>query len=443
MKLELPEYINAVIDTLEENGYEAYAVGGCVRDMLMDRIPHDFDVCTSALPSEIKSCFDGEKIVPTGEKHGTVTLIGEEPIEITTFRTDGDYTDGRHPDSVTFIRSIEGDLARRDFTVNAMAYSEKRGLIDLYGGTDDLKKGVIRCVGEPGARFHEDALRILRALRFASVYGFSIEDKTSDAIHSCRELLRNISAERINSEMTKLLCGKDAAKILRHYADVISVFIPEILPAIAFEQHSVHHHLDVWEHTLAVLDASENIPLMRWISLLHDLGKPDCCVIDEHGCKHFWGHPALGEKMARDILKRLKNDNRTVDAVCNVIKHHDDYFVGGRIEMRKYIARLGKDTADLVLRFRVFDTKGQSPDTREQKLADLKRARELYDSVIRDGDCTSVSDLAVNGSDLIAAGIPEGKEIKNALSFLLDAVMSDQCRNDRDELINYVKGHKN
>ena len=443
MKIKLPAYINSVIDTLEANGYEAYAVGGCVRDMLTGRIPHDFDVCTSALPSEIKSCFGGEKIIPTGEKHGTVTLIGKESIEITTFRTDGDYTDGRHPDSVIFIRSLEGDLARRDFTVNAMAYSEKRGLIDLYGGTEDLKKGVIRCVGEPEARFHEDALRILRALRFASVYGFSIEDKTSDAVHLCRELLRKVSAERINSEMTKLLCGKDAAKIIRDYSDVTAVFIPEILPAIGFEQYSVHHHLDVWEHTLAVLDASENTPLMRWTALLHDLGKPACCVIDEQGYGHFRGHPAIGEKMAENILKRLKNDNRTVNAVCGVIKHHDDYFVGGRIEMRKYIARMGKDTADLVLRFRVFDTQGQAPDTREQKFADLKRARELYDSVIRDGDCTSVSDLAVNGSDLIAAGIPEGIEIKNTLSFLLDAVMSDKCKNDRDELINYMKGRKN
>ena len=443
MKIKLPAYINTVIDTLEANGYEAYAVGGCVRDILMGRTPHDFDVCTSALPSEIKSCFDGEKVIPTGEKHGTVTLIGKEPVEITTFRTDGDYTDGRHPDSVTFIRNIEGDLARRDFTVNAMAYSEKRGLIDLYGGAEDLKNGVIRCVGEPEARFQEDALRILRALRFASVYGFSIEDETSASIHLCRELLRKVSAERINSEITKLLCGKDAAKIIRAYSDVIAVFIPEILPAIGFEQYSIHHHLDVWEHTLAVLDASENTPLMRWAALLHDIGKPVCFTTDDLGRRHFKGHPAVGEKLARDILKRLKNDNRTVDTVCDVIKHHDDYFTGGRVEMRKYISRLGKDTADLVLRFRVFDTQGQAPDTREQKFADLKRARELYDSVISDGDCTSVSDLAVNGSDLISEGIPEGIEIKNALAFLLDAVMSDKCGNDKDELISYLKGDNN
>lgn len=442
MELQLPQYINDIIERLEACGHEAYAVGGCVRDMLLGIEPHDYDVCTSALPDETESCFADMRVILTGKKHGTVTVLSEQPVEITTYRTDGDYTDGRHPDSVTFVPDIAGDLARRDFTVNAMAFSEKRGFVDLFGGRKDLEAGTIRCVGDPSVRFSEDALRILRALRFASTYGFIIENETSRAIHDMKDSLSAVSAERIFEETTKLLLGVSAADILRGYADVLCVYIPEIKPTVGFAQQTRHHHLDVWEHTLCALDVCRRERVMRWAALLHDVGKPACFTKDQAG-GHFHGHPAVSERIARDILTRLHCDGKTMRSVCSLIRNHDDYFRGGRIEMRKYISRLGEELAGLVLEFRVYDCIAQSPVTREQKLKDLEAARELYDRVIAEKDCTSLSSLDVNGDDIVDHGIEPGKRVKEALETLLDAVMSDNCPNEKQALINYLDNNFN
>ena len=442
MDIRLPQYINDVIDRLESCGYEAYAVGGCVRDMLLGITPHDYDVCTSAPPDETERVFAGMRVVPTGKKHGTVTLISDQPVEITTYRTDGEYSDGRHPDSVTFVSDIAGDLARRDFTVNAMAYSERRGLVDLYGGREDLASGIIRCVGDPVKRFSEDALRILRALRFSSTYGFDIDGDTSRAIHGMKESLSLVSVERIYEETTKLLLGKNTAKILGEYADVVGVYIPEIKPMIGFDQRTFHHHLDVWEHTLCVIGNSRPDKILRWAALFHDSAKPACFTVDERG-GHFFGHPAAGAEIAKTVLTRLHSDGDTIRSVCTLIKNHDNYFSGGRVEMRKYISGMGGELARLVLEFRVYDSMAQSPETRREKLDALKRARELYDLVISEGDCTSLPSLAVNGNDLTAHGIDEGKRVKEALMYLLNAVMEDRCANAREELLEYLDANFN
>jgi len=437
MEIRLPPYINETIDRLESHGYEAFAVGGCVRDMLLGLVPHDYDICTSASPDETIECFADMRVIPTGVKHGTVTLLSERPIEITAYREDGSYTDCRHPDSVKFLKDISGDLARRDFTVNAMAYSEKRGLVDLYGGREDLQAGLIRCVGDPCKRFGEDALRIIRAMRFSATYGFEIEKETSRAAHELASTLNSVSVERIFSEFTKLICGKNAPSVLREYPDIVSVFIPEISGAIGFVQHTPHHYLDVWEHTLAVLDAARKDTVMCWAALLHDMAKPDCFTLDANGRGHFYGHPAAGALKAEKILERLHSDGKTKAAVCALIKEHDNYFKGGAPEMRVYISKMGRELADLVLEFRVYDSLAQSPEMRDEKLRELERARSLYDLV--KGECLFVSELALNGDDLAALGVPPGKQIGEALRYLLDLVISGKCENSREPLSQEIR----
>lgn len=441
----LPLYVKNIIDTLSASGHEAYAVGGCVRDSLLGITPGDYDVCTSALPEEIKSVFCGFTVVPTGEKHGTVTVISDAPVEITTFRTDGSYSDNRHPDRVRFVSHVEEDLSRRDFTVNAMAYSPEKGIIDPFGGTSDLEKGIIRCVGDAHMRFNEDGLRIMRALRFASVYGFEIEEETAKAIRKNRELLLGISPERLFSEMSKLLMGKGAHVILKEYAEVVGVFIPEILPMIGFEQHTPHHHLDVWGHTLQVLKNSWGDDLaMRWTALLHDSKKPACFVLDEKGRGHFGGHQEMGAENARNILTRLKCDNKTKDAVVSLIAHHDLYFRGDTRDMQRLINTLGRELPLRIFRFRVYDSKAQNPETVPEKILESERAMRIYNEVIEKKLCCFTSDLAIDGNDLIKLGMSPGKGLGEMLKALLDAVIDTRCENTKSALteyiLNYMKG---
>ena len=311
MRIEIPEGAQRIIETLHRSGHRAYVVGGCVRDSLLLRVPVDWDICTSSLPEETLECLNAENIIKNGLKHGTVTVrVDGENYEITTFRTDGEYLDNRHPESVTFVRNLKEDLARRDFTMNALAYSNSRGLQDCFDGLKDIENGMIRCVGSPGRRFGEDALRILRALRFASVLGFEIEKKTAKSIHKNAYLLKNISVERIMSEFVRILCGKNVGRVLLEYADVVGEILPEVRKMTGFEQHNPHHVYDVWTHTVKVIAAVKPTKTLRLAALFHDMGKPSAFKMDEKGVGHFKGHPEISEKIAerRDVLRQKANE---------------------------------------------------------------------------------------------------------------------------------------
>ena len=321
--MQIPKEAALALHTLQSNGHLAFVVGGCVRDSLLGRTPNDWDVTTSALPEEVADCFRNFRVIETGLQHGTLTvLVDGTPIEITTFRNDGIYLDHRHPVGVTFSNTVEDDLARRDFTVNAMAYHPERGLVDLFGGREDLKNRVIRCVGDPVTRFREDGLRILRAIRFASVLGFSLDEKTKAAVRSEKSLLEFIAPERIREEFCKLLCGVNAENVIREYVDVIGQFLPELLACRGFEQNTKYHCYDVLEHTLCALSHASNDLFVRLAVLLHDIGKPLCYTEDENG-GHFKGHGPVGTAMTEQILRRLRFDNRTVEIVSRLVERHD------------------------------------------------------------------------------------------------------------------------
>ncbi|MBQ1223729.1 MAG: tRNA nucleotidyltransferase [Oscillospiraceae bacterium] len=347
----IPAPLTEAMNVLEQGGKEGWLVGGCVRDSLMGKIPHDWDVTTSASPMEMISLFSGYRLIETGLKHGTVTVvISGEQIEITTFRIDGEYRDNRRPSSVSFTSDISEDLSRRDFTVNAMAYSPTSGLCDLFGGREDLEKKLIRCVGDPDKRFGEDGLRILRALRFASVLDFSIHKDTAESVHRNRELLLNISAERIFSEFTKLLCGPGAARILREYPDVIGVFIPEVLLCVGFDQHTPWHNRDVWEHTVTALESVPADPIMRLSMFFHDLGKPESQTLDG-SVAHYRGHPEKSAKIADTVLDRLRSDNFTRKTVRTVVSAHETVvkMKADKKEVKKMLRRFGVEISKMLI----------------------------------------------------------------------------------------------
>ena len=321
--LEIPAYVRETLTALETAGHQAYCVGGCVRDSLLGRMPEDWDVTTSALPEETMKVF-GNRAIPTGLKHGTVTVCCQEgKVETTTFRRDGVYADHRHPEQVTFTPDLTEDLARRDFTVNAMATDLRGTVYDPFDGQADLQEGILRCVGDPERRFSEDALRILRCLRFAAVLGFSIEPETGKALLTCRNLLREMAPERVHEELTKLLCGPWAASVLRRYPDVIGAVLPEILPMVGFDQRNPHHCYDVWEHTLHALDAAPPDPVLRWTVLFHDMGKPECFALDTQGVGHFMGHGVVSRRIADGVMDRLRFDNAAKERIGELVEWHD------------------------------------------------------------------------------------------------------------------------
>ncbi|MBQ8975646.1 MAG: HD domain-containing protein, partial [Oscillospiraceae bacterium] len=342
-KIAVPEHVGVLLKKLTDAGYEAYVVGGCVRDSLLGIEPKDWDVCTDALPEQTMQVLAEYKLIPTGLKHGTVTVVSHgKSVEITTFRTDGQYSDNRRPDSVSFVSSLREDLARRDFTINAMAY--RGGIVDLFGGTQDLKNGVIRCVGNPEKRFSEDALRIMRALRFASRYGFSVEQGTSDAVHTLRGLLKNIAYERIFTELKGILMGAGAGRMLVDFADVFAVIMPEIEPCIGFAQNNPAHYLDVWGHTARAVDLAPGDENVRLALMLHDIGKPEKFFTGVDGKGHFYGHPAVSRRLAEAILGRLRCDNKTKEQVLTLVEHHDDKFPETKKGIRRLLAAYGEDT---------------------------------------------------------------------------------------------------
>lgn len=433
----IPETVQAVLRTLEAAGHEAWCVGGCVRDLLLKKTPDDWDVTTSALPEQTLPLF-GADAVPTGLRHGTVTVrTAGGPVEVTTYRCDGAYLDHRRPETVTFTRSLAEDLSRRDFTVNAMAMDLRGNLRDPFGGRRDLQSGILRCVGEPDRRFTEDALRILRGLRFAAVLNFWIEPDTAAALHRCRDLLRSIAAERIRVELVKLLCGAGAAEVLREYPDVIGVFWPELLPLVGLDQQNRHHCYDVWEHTLHSLEAVSADPVLRLTMLLHDVGKPACFTVDQGGTGHFYKHSALSRKMADEMLGRLKFDTETRRTVVRLVEWHDHDIPRTDKGMRRALMALGREDLRRLIAVKRADNLAQAPEFRDTPKEIDKAERIFKDLLVRE-ECFSLRQLAVNGKDLTALGL-SGPEVGRTLQALLERVVDGDLPNDRETLLNWIR----
>ncbi len=430
----------AAIDRLEAHGFEAYVVGGCVRDALLGRVPNDWDLTTNALPEETVSCFADRRVIETGIKHGTVTVLWEgESLEITTYRRDGVYADNRHPENVSFSKTVADDLSRRDFTVNAMAYHPKRGLVDLFDGQADIKARRLRCVGDPRTRFCEDGLRILRAIRFASVLGFAIDGNTDREIRACRHLLDNLARERVREEFTKLLCGAGAVAILRDYVEVILQFLPELAPAVGFEQHSRYHCLDVWEHTLHALAETKTAdPVVRLAILLHDIGKPAVYTHDETG-GHFPGHAEVSVRLADEILQRLRYDNLTRQRVLRLVRYHDTPLSAEPKRVKRLLLKMTSE-ADLLALLEVArcDRLAHAAEFSEPSPA-IDEIPAVLEQLRAEEACLSLRSLAVGGNDLMALGVPAGKHLGELLQQLLDGVIDGKLPNDKEILLSECK----
>ena len=435
-QFEIPHGVGRVLDVLRNAGFEGWLVGGCVRDRLMGRTPKDFDVATDAPAGMVAAAFAGFRVIETGLKHGTVTVLSDGmPVEVTTFRVDGAYSDGRHPDSVTFTSDIRDDLSRRDFTVNAMAYSPARGFLDEFGGRNDLRDKVIRCVGNPDRRFGEDALRILRALRFASRLGFSIEPATADAIHRGRGLLRQIAVERITQELFGILCGGNAGDVMREYSDVMEQIIPPLGRTFGFEQHNPHHDCDVWEHTLRVVDAAPPERVLRLAALLHDIGKPDCFSSGADGTGHFYGHAARSRALAEGIFEQyLRVDNHTKERVLLLVERHDERLTPDRRLLRRRLAKYGEEAVRQLIALDRADLRGQARALACDREKELDETLKMLDELTAENACLHLRDLAINGGDLMAMGIPKGPMIGTILSRLLSEVCDEKLSNTREAL---------
>jgi tRNA nucleotidyltransferase (CCA-adding enzyme) len=435
----LPPQVNTAISMLYAAGYEAFLVGGAVRDYVRDNSPaKDWDITTNALPAQVESVFSGYHLIETGLKHGTVTVvIDHEPIEITTYRIDGDYSDHRHPDSVHFTRSLKEDLERRDFTMNALAYSPQKGIVDLVGGRKDIEDGIVRCVGDPNHRFQEDGLRMLRALRFASVYGMAIEAETASAIHRNKELLKGIAAERIQVELTKMLCGKGVTKVLEEFSDVIAIPIPEILPMFHFEQRNPHHDKDVWDHTIAVIESITPEPVLRWAALLHDIGKPSCFSLAEEGIGHFFGHSDQSTSMAESILSRLRFDNASKEQIVRLVRYHDMPITADRKPIKRLLSKHGEDATRQLIELHKADTLGQSAICRH-RIAIFEEVSQMINEILQEESCFTLKDLAANGHDMMTLGF-QGPTIGRVLQECLDAVLDEQIPNEHEALMAFAK----
>lgn len=439
MKFEIPTGAQKILQTLTDAGHEAYLVGGCVRDLLRRVEPHDWDICTSARPEETEKCFAGRRIIETGLKHGTVTVLEDgEPYEITTYRTEGPYSDSRRPDYVEFVSSLEADLARRDFTMNAIAMGLDGSLRDPFGGGADIEAGLIRCVGEPAHRFQEDGLRVMRALRFAAVLGYGIEKRTAQAIHENRHMLELVAAERINVELCKLLAGEKAGNILRQYSDVFCQFWPQLGPLVALEQNTPWHCWGGWEHTIHAVEAIPADLILRLTMLLHDIGKPSCKSTDEKGIDHFYGHPAVSAKLADEMLRILKFDNKTRERVVTLVEYHDVQIPNRERSIRKWLSRLGPETFFHLLEVKRADGMGQAYELVKNRLTELEDMKAKAEEIVAQGQCFSLKDLAVNGRDVIAAGVTPGPEVGRVLDGLLEQVISGEVPNEQKALLNLI-----
>ncbi len=451
MNFQVPEKVNEIINVLMSHGFEAYAVGGCVRDMVLGRTPQDWDITTSATPVEVKKIF--KRTVDTGIAHGTVTvLLDKEHYEVTTYRLDGEYEDNRHPKEVSFTSSLAEDLKRRDFTINAMAYNETEGFVDLFGGMEDIQRGVIRCVGSAQERFDEDALRILRAVRFSAQLDFMIEEETMRAIATKAENLNNISAERIREELTKLILSDHPDRLrLLYEVGITRVILPEFDAMMVTEQKNIHHIYTVGEHTIrAVSEVGKGTELstfsisdkmvLKWTMLLHDIEKPGTITLGKDGQNHFYGHQEKGAITAKKILKRLKFDNDTLNAVIHLIRWHDYRFVLTPPGMRRAASKIGKEYMELLFEVNRADTSAKNPKLIREKEDKLDQARRIYAQILEKEECVALKDLDINGKDLIKEGLKPGRAMGTILNELLEAVIEDPKLNQKEKLIEIYHG---
>lgn len=435
MKIILPEKVNFIINRLKENGYEAYAVGGCVRDSVLGRIPDDWDITTSATPNETKALFP--RTFDTGIEHGTITvLVEKESFEVTTYRVDGEYEDSRHPKEVVFTRSLREDLLRRDFTINAMAYNEEEGLVDIFGGMKDLEQKTIRCVGNAQERFGEDALRILRAVRFAAQLGFEIEPDTMEGIRKMAPTLANISAERIQVELIKMLVSPNPGLLkLAYELGITKIILPEFDEMMHTEQETPHHMYSVGVHTLKAIERVRADKVLRLTMLLHDVAKPQMKTVDASGVAHFKMHDIKGAETAKKILKRLKFDNDTLGKVTKLIQYHDYRMPAQPKNVRKAICKIGEELFPHYLEVRKADTMAQSDYMREEKLQNIAGIEQCYQEILAKKECVSLKTLAITGSDLIADGMQPGKQIGAVLQALLEFVLECPEYNTKEALL--------
>lgn len=440
MKINLPENVKYIINVFEKNNYECFIVGGCVRDSLSNVVPNDWDFATNATPKEMLNLFSKYKTFTSGAKHGTVSVVINGKIyEITTYRIDGDYKDNRRPDKVTFTSKLKEDLKRRDFTINAMAYSDETGLIDYFNGVSDLEKGIIRAVGNPEKRFNEDALRILRALRFASVLSFKIEAKTATAIKNNKELLNNIALERIGTELNKTLCGNNIEKILKKYKDVFATIIPELKIMFKFNQNTPHHDKSLWSHTACAVNNIEKEEILRVIMLFHDIGKPLTETVDEKGISHFKGHEALSAEIARKVLKRFNYSREFIKTTVILIEYHDTRFDGNKKHIKRVLSVMGAENFRKLIKIQWADMLAQSNYEREEKEEKLIATEEEFRKILHKKECFSLDELKITGNDIINLNIEEGKNIGIILNILLEEVIDDKIKNNNTDLTKRVK----
>lgn len=434
-----PEGVLKILRILEENGFAAYAVGGCIRDSVMGREPKDWDVASNAPPSAVKKLFD--RTADTGREHGTVSVIlGGKPYEVTTFRIDGKYGDNRHPNSVVFADRLEDDLCRRDFTINAMAWNPEKGIIDLFGGLSDIAQHRIRTVGDPDERFAEDALRMMRAVRFAARLNFDIDAGTYIGIRKNSNLILSVSSERIRDELTGILTSDYPKKlaILRH-AGLMRLLLPEVYACFNTSQNNPHHMYNVGEHSLRAVEAIEKDVSLRWTMLLHDTGKAVTRTTDKNGIDHFYGHVAKSVEIAKLILRRLKFDNKSIEKIIRLVKHHDMDIPLSPNAVAKAVNKAGEDIFPDLLKVKRADKSAQNLAERTKELKHIETVEKMYAELLAGKSCFKLEDLAVKGSDLIGMGFREGKEIGRVLSALLDKVLEDQSLNDRDTLLGIAR----
>lgn len=448
-EIRIPRDADTIMTVLALDGFDSYVVGGCVRDSLLGLEPHDWDICTDARPEEVlRVCKShGIKTIKTGLKHGTVTaVVNGVGYEVTTYRIDGDYSDGRHPDSVSFTDDLRKDLARRDFTMNAMAYSEYSGLIDPFGGRKALRDKEISCVGNPLDRFGEDALRIMRALRFASTYGFRIDYETELAIHRLAYTLRGISPERINAELCKLLCGQGVLGILLDYSNVVTTIIPELAPCVGFEQNNPYHQYNVYDHIAhAVSNYTGDDVSVKVALLLHDIGKPQCYTEDERG-GHFHGHGVPSRDIADAVTKRLRFDNKTRSEVLDLVLYHDAVIEPTPKTVRRWLNKIGEERFRQLLCVRMADIEAHAANTQESRIVRCKALGTLMDDVLAKEQCFSLKDLAIRGQDVMSLGVPEGKAVGSTLQYILNMVINNDIPNEigiqMDIARQYLREHR-
>ena len=441
-KINIPTAANELIHTLHNHGHSAYVVGGCVRDSILGRKPNDWDICTSATPNEMLEIFKDRKIIETGLQHGTVTVVvNGEPYEITTFRIDGEYSDNRRPDTVTFTDKLVEDLRRRDFTINAMAYNDTEGLIDPFNGLEDIKYQKIQCVGSAKDRFGEDALRILRAIRFASQLEFVMIPETLYEINQQYKNLENISIERINSEFCKIASSSDFCVQMVLFQDVFALFIPELKDMFNFPQNNPYHDYDVFGHTIHAVEHCDSEDLaVRLAVFFHDIGKPHSYQDGEDGVRHFKGHGRVSAEITDNIMKRLRFDNETRNNVVELVYYHDATFEIGKKYVKRWLNKIGEEQFRRLLEVRKADILGQKPNFEQSRIDKVNNIEQILEEVLQEDECFSLKDLAVNGKDLMGIGYKSGRQLGAALQGLLDCVIGEEVNNNREELLELAKG---